>query len=105
MEQTYSGWKNYATWRVNLELIDDEQWFEYIEDVYTTGGEWNFQDEDERIYDLSKELEVHVDDLLFHSSRNGVDGLVQDFASAFLGDVSWYQIAKSLLEEYAMENI
>lgn len=105
MDQQYNGWRNYATWRVNLELIDDEFWFEHIEDNYTIDGKWNDNDEDERIYDLSQILESYVDEILFYHSPKGVDSIVQDFASAFLGDVSWYQIAKHLLEDYAMENI
>ena len=105
-KEQYNGWRNYATWRVNLELIDnDEYWHEYIEENFTEDDKWNDVDEDTRIYELSQAVESYVDELLFQNSHTGVDSIVASYASSFLGDVSWYQIAKHLLEDYAMQNI
>ena len=27
-DKKYNGWTNYATWRVNLEIIDGHDWYE-----------------------------------------------------------------------------
>ena len=105
MDQQYNGWRNYATWRVQLELVDDEYWDEFIEENYTDGDQWNDVDEHTRLYELTQAIESHVDDWLFHNQPSGVDGIVASYAQAFLGDVSWHQIAKRLLEDYEHENI
>ena len=84
---TYNGWTNYATWRVNLEMLDglspdDMGW--------NTGGE---------IRDLADTLKDYV----FQIMDEGPDGFVKDYAMAFIGDVNWYEIAKSMIEAYAEE--
>jgi hypothetical protein len=76
-KETYNGWTNYATWRVNLEIFDGlysdmegekvtaESCKEYAEDVLSEGGE----------------------------------GLVLDYARAFMANVNWHEIAGHLNEE------
>ena len=76
-KETYNGWTNYATWRVNLEIFDGlssdadgekvtaESCKEYAEDVLSESGE----------------------------------GLALDYAMAFIASVNWHEIAKALNEE------
>ena len=75
----YNGWTNYATWRVNLEILGDIQWAS-----------------DETItVDYLKEI---VENVVFDNC--GCDGsLVADYARSFLSDVNYYEIAESIREE------
>lgn len=78
----YNGWKNYATWRVNLEIFDGMtardvtgRALPTVSEVAEGAREWA----EEAIYVTSK------------------DGLARDYALAFLSDVDWYEIADHLI--------
>ena len=80
----YNGWTNYATWRVNLEILGDVEWteddkptIEYLEDI----------------------VENCVFDNL--AERNG---LAVDYARAFLSEVNYYEILEHILEDWSNEN-
>lgn len=75
----YNGWTNYATWRVNLEILGDIQWAS-----------------DETItVDYLKEI---VENVVFDNS--GCQGsLVEDYARAFLSNVNYYEIAEAIRED------
>jgi hypothetical protein len=101
---TYNGWPNYATWRVNLELIaDDEGWQEWIEDNHTDGS-GKIDDDDECLYELTKAIEEHCESIL--TDHCGCDGmsLAVQYALAFINDVSWWSIAKHQIEQFKMDN-
>ena len=80
----YNGWTNYATWRVNLEILGDIQWVE------------------EEIEILSPEmLEEYVENAVFEN--NGISGhlgLMEDYARAFLCNVNYYEIYNHIKEDY-----
>ena len=78
MNTKYNGWSSYATWRINLELLN--------------GYEHTSTD----TYSLSQELKAYVEDYLDLSCE---DGLAKDYALAFVSDVNWYEIAEYLIEE------
>ena len=86
-DNKYNGWTNYATWRVNLEILDD---FEPIE-FYATKPE---------ISELVEFLKQYVDDAL-----TSIDcaGITLDFARAFVSDVNWYEIAQNGIDAYYSE--
>lgn len=94
--QRYNGWANYATWRVNLELIDGDSdyWNELLDDMQG-------QDPDDIQYDLTQAVEEHVQQIL--DSMSCEDNLVRSYADAFVSDVSYYEIAKHLIEAYNLE--
>tara|TARA_R110001599_G_scaffold126319_1_gene299389 strand:- start:28 stop:279 length:252 start_codon:yes stop_codon:yes gene_type:complete len=72
----YNGWSNYATWRVNLEILGD---IEYEEEVTE---------------DYLKEI---VEDVVFSRFEMGVGShLVEDYARAFVDDVNYYEIAAAI---------
>ena len=76
-DQTYNGWTNYATWRINLEVFDGmhsdidgekvtaESCKDYAEEVVSESGE----------------------------------GLALDYAMAFIASVNWQEIADHLNEQ------
>lgn len=73
---TYMGWTNYATWRVNLEIFD--------------GGEFDGMSADI--------LQEWAEGVIFEGADDSTR-LMAEYASAFLDDVNWHEIA----EHYAAE--
>ncbi len=82
---THNGWTNYATWRVNLEMIDGL-------DPRDMG--WRGLD----VYELSKALEDYAQEMIECGAK---EGLALDYARAFLFDVNWGEIARHMAEDYA----
>lgn len=100
--KTYNGWTNYATWRVNLELLDGvetsletspEDYTEYVEN-----GEISDDNRMEIIYNLSKELESLVEEIM---DSYDTDSIVRSYADSFLSDVNWYEIAEHKFDDLA----
>lgn len=85
-EKTYNGWTNYATWRVNLEIIDG----------IDARDMWPREVRNDDAYSLSKQLEEYAEEVV--SGYGQVEGLAMDYARAFLSDVNWYEIAEHLLD-------
>jgi hypothetical protein len=79
----YNGWSNYATWRVNLEILGDIE----FENVVSA--------------DYLKEI---VEDVVFsqYELSNG-SHLVEDYARAFISEVNFYEIAQSINEELELQ--
>lgn len=84
----YNGWTNYATWRVNLEIFDG---------LNPSEMGWHKLDK----FDLADCLKEYVQEILGEGCRN--EGLVFDYALAFISCVNWREIAGHMLEEYAEE--
>ena len=78
--ERHNGWTNYATWRVNLEIIDGYDWYE-CEHVDA---------------DYVKEL---VEDAVFGSLVGHGNGLAEDYARVFLSEVNYHEIAENLINE------
>lgn len=88
MSNKYNGWTNYATWRVNLEVFDGVAWLEQF-------------DEGLSVYDASKLLKEYAEEFIEQSST---EGLARDYALAFMSDVNWLEIAKSMHDAYMVES-
>lgn len=81
----YNGWTNYATWRVNLELFSNG---ETLADMgFTRTGLHN------QLRDFAEEVVC-----------GGASGLVADYATAFLSEVDWAEIARHLLDDETEED-
>ena len=70
-----NGWTNYATWRVNLEILSDMEFEEQVHMV---------------------DLKDLVEELVFIDVK---DCLAADYARAFIAQVNFYEIAESINEE------
>ena len=72
-----NGWTNYATWRINLEILSDVEFDEQVSADY---------------------LEDLVEDCVF---TNAVvkDCLAADYARAFIARVNFHEIAESINAE------
>ena len=77
MNKKYNGWTNYATWRVNLEILGDIEF------------------ENKMSADDLKEI---VEDCVFNNTVEK-DCLAADYARAFISQVNFYKIAESINEE------
>ena len=73
----YNGYTNYATWRIKLEIFDDDN--RYEKEVTPE----QLKEECENIISNYGEIEK---------------GLALDYALAFISDVNWYEIAESINE-------
>lgn len=89
-DNTYNGWTNYATWRINLEIFDCWSLDDY-KDAFL-----GLQD----AYALSKCLEDYAQEMLELDCGNK---LTLDYADAFLSEVNWYEIAEKITEQYNAE--
>lgn len=82
---SYNGWTNYATWRVNLELFDGMEPREFGRNLDK--------------FDLADLLKDYAEEAV----SIGANELARDYALAFLSDVDWQDIAKSMLDAYQDE--
>ena len=89
---SYNGWTNYATWRVNLEIIDG----------IDARAMWPREARDDDAYSLSQQLEEYVDEVV--SGYGEVEGLALDYARSFLSGVNWYEIAEHILDDIKAED-
>jgi len=90
-QETYNGWTNYATWRVNLEIFDGFDITDYFGDV----------EERNDAYYLGDALKDYAEEIL--SIDTDTSSLVYSYAMSFLSDVNWIEIASSLIETYKDE--
>ena len=72
----YNGWTNYATWRINLEILSD---IEFDEEV------------------TPESLQEIVEEVVF--TNKTAKGLIGDYASAFIDGVNFYEIADAINKE------
>lgn len=91
-DTTYNGWTNYATWRVNLELCSDK-----LDNLESNRERF------ESVSDLADRLKQMVDDVITNYGENE-EGIAVDYASAFVSDVNWYEIAEHYPAELIGEN-
>ena len=82
MNNDYNGWTNYATWRINLEMLDG---FEAESDMPV--GD---------ISDMADYLKEYCESFIDETP----DGLAKSYAYAFMSDVNWYEIAEHIVEDY-----
>ncbi len=88
---TYNGWTNYATWRVNLEMIDGM-------DAREMG--WHKLDKFDLADALKEFCGQSLEDQCLFGGRGASSPMVLSYALAFLSDVNWQEIAQSMIEAY-----
>ena len=79
MNKEYNGWTNYATWRINLEIIGDIEFEETV---------------------TAAQLIEIVEDCVFRNPDTcDTPYLVEDYARAFIQQVNFYEIAEGINSE------
>ena len=86
-EQKYNGWTNYATWRINLEIFDGWDWWEWGKENPLA---------DEVCPDFLKD---YAETIIFELPIEKIPNLVESYARAFISDVNWYEIAEHFNNE------
>lgn len=89
MNEKYNGWTNYATWRVNLEVLDG-----YCDNLAADGAEYN------SIADLAEYLQEYAESVIFCTGTSEDNSLVANYAEAFVSNVNWYEIAELAATDY-----
>jgi hypothetical protein len=84
-DTTYNGWRNYETWRVNLEVFDG---------INVREMGWHRLDR----YDLGEALKDYAGEVL---ECGAGEGLALDYARAFVSNVDWFEIARHMIDAYA----
>ena len=82
MKKEYNGWTNYATWRVNLEILGDIEFEETV---------------------TAAQLIEIVEDCVFNNTVEK-DCLAADYARAFIQQVNFYEIADGINSELDEQN-
>ena len=78
MKEKHNGWTNYATWRINLEIIDGIEF---------------------EVKTCAATIQEIVEDVVFSQYELGNGShLVEDYARAFVSEVNFYEIAQSINE-------
>ena len=80
----HNGWTNYATWRINLEILGDLDLAEYF-------------DSKPDLLEATEWCSEYVDDYLASEVREAT--LVLDYARAFTANVNFREIATHLLAD------
>ena len=94
MSETYNGWTNYATWRINLEIFDGRSLRDYSNET--------------EVYEVAKDLQSYVEDFLEQTAQDGINkgfdlSLMRSYALAFVSDVNWHEIAEHMVEDHVEE--
>tara|TARA_B100001175_G_C19495518_1_gene635025 strand:- start:450 stop:746 length:297 start_codon:yes stop_codon:yes gene_type:complete len=88
MEKKYNGWTNYATWRINLEIISQYDW---VEEPFVNELTVSY-------------LEELVEQAVFGEGDERKEDLLKDsYASAFISEVNYYEILEYIKEEVSDE--
>ena len=83
MKEKHNGWTNYATWRINLEVIDGIE----IETKMCAAT-----------------IQEIVEDVVFSQYEfGGGYSLMYDYAKAFVAQVNFYEIAQSINERLELQ--
>lgn len=104
MKQTYNGWKNKATWIVNLYMNNDEGNYTWINEMISTHlkgyGDIYFAPSDELLWEITEVLKDDISELLlpiYFERQGGVDvsrTMTEDLLSLVLSEVDWFELAK-----------
>jgi hypothetical protein len=85
---TYNGWTNYATWRVQLEMLDGQ-----------TCEDFGMVPEEGETCVGVRQLAGVLQDSCAELIELDAAGLALGYALAFLDGVNWYELAEHMIED------
>jgi hypothetical protein len=84
-DTTYNGWTNYATWRINLEVFDCD---EFLQDL---------SKDCKTVAEFADALKQYVQDFLWENS-NVPNSIILGWADGFVSQCNFYEIAQHYTE-------
>ena len=90
-KDSYNGWANYETWRIQLEVIDGMTLEDFGFDLHEVDTA-DFAD----VESLAENVASWVHEVV---TRDVPEGLALDLALSFLGRVDWIEIAEHLIAD------
>ena len=87
--ETYNGWTNYATWRVNLEIFDGFNPSEYYS-----------ESDMENLHEMRGRLKEYAEYVIFECCESNIQSLAELYAPDFLSNVDWRAITNHVLKNY-----
>ena len=97
-QETYNGWRNYATWLVALHIDNDQTLQHHAMHIWEMGDQ---NDCDWGLYDYGQALKEWFDELtdaINESIPNST--LVSDLLNATLSEVDWKELAEHYADTY-----
>ena len=91
MSDTYNGWTNYETWRVNLEIFDSMD----CTDIPVLS-----RYEEASLSDVADYLEEYADQIIFECEGIDESSLCASYARSFLSCVNWREIASHFVNTW-----
>lgn len=101
-DTTYNGWRNYATWRVNLEMIDESK-DHYLDEIKEMVALDKDISELNLTAELAEMLKRDVENLLECETYNPDKSTVLSYAMAFVSECDFWEIAENILIDYWSE--
>jgi hypothetical protein len=90
-KESYNGWTNYETWRIQLEVIDGLTLEDFGFDLHNVDT-----DDVANVESLAEDVESYVEEIV----TNGVpEGLARNLAMSFINRVDWFELAEHLIAD------
>lgn len=97
MSDTYHGWANIHTWRVQLHLHSNEDLHVWCAGRAAIAARGHFDPVDELAGHIRDLVETEVAEIV-ETDNDGVDMFVADTMESVLAQVDWQEIARAWLE-------
>ena len=94
-DKRYNGWTNYETWCWKLWMDNEQGSFE----LWAENAEQCWKDSDSDLDDAAKQLADMLKEDAEENNPLPDNGPYCDLMSAALGEIDWYEIAESLLDD------
>lgn len=88
-KESYNGWKNHATWCVNLWLTNEEGTNNECLDIVRHARS---------DYDAAQGIKAFVDELVDVELKDGA-GFTRDLVGSALSDVDWHEVVEGFKEQ------
>jgi hypothetical protein len=88
MEKTYNGWSNYETWVTKLWMDNDYRSYNYFKEEGS-----NYEGHP---YEFAEHIKNVVEEEFIPELQTG---LASDLLGHAIGNVNWYEIAESILDD------
>lgn len=95
----YNGWTNYETWRINLEVLDGFDAYDFLTPYDFQSG--NEDEQDEMVGTAARELAAYLDEYVTELlTVEGDSPFAQNLVNEFLQKVDWDDLAFTYVRDH-----